>query len=71
MAFGRFNGGKHFSKAALSAGNESVSPEQLKMLKSYGLGDYNLTALSYSQAAHLLKELKVNKEKTLQRIKTL
>lgn len=71
MSFGRFKGGQHFSKKALKAENERISPEQVKQLKAFGLGEYNLDKLSYAQAAHLLKELKTNKEKTLQRIKTL
>lgn len=71
MSYGRFKGGQHFSKKALDAGIESISPEQVKRLIKYGLIDFDLSKLTYSQAAHLLKELRRDKKSVMERIRTL
>lgn len=57
MAYGRFNGGQGFSKSALKAVNEKVSPAQIERFKRLGY-DVPVNSMSYEKAANILKNLK-------------
>lgn len=57
MSYGRFKGGKHFSKQAIKAGSGTISPAQIKQFKTLGI-DVKPKSMSYDEAAFRLKELK-------------